>query len=369
MPESEIAFPPAVAAGISAIDSALTLHGYRDLLALYGWNEPRHAARAFDRLLLDDPLAALAGFAEDGEAVDPDLLGVDATGVAALVEAGLLERADAGGVRLAGLRFVSHFGLLLLVQQRLPDSTAYHGEDSLALARHILDTRPGDRILDLCGGVGSQGLLAASKGADVISVDVNASLAPLQRFNRALNTVAGSITFVTGDLYDAVLDQQFDGIFANPPLVPVPPGRSIGLHSDGGASGLDLVERIVAGVPVHLAPGGRFVTQGLSFGDSGGPALDGIIQALEASGCTGLASVIYREQMPAVGPMMTTLIQTVAAASGQAEACIASEYASIATAAAADCLYSWQITARRHSGQGRMQRFNAFCRNQLLWNI
>jgi hypothetical protein len=58
-----------------------------------------------------------------------------------------------------------------------------------------------------------------------------------------------------GDLYAAVPGQVFDRIVAHPPYVATPTAGLI--FRDGGADGEAVTQRIVAGLPGALAPGGR----------------------------------------------------------------------------------------------------------------
>jgi hypothetical protein len=59
---------------------------------------------------------------------------------------------------------------------------------------------------------------------------------------------------VVGDLYESARGEWFDLITANPPFVPSPLD-TLGFR-DGGRSGEEILKRIVAGLPHHLAPGG-----------------------------------------------------------------------------------------------------------------
>jgi hypothetical protein len=59
---------------------------------------------------------------------------------------------------------------------------------------------------------------------------------------------------MVGDLFEAMGDERFDLITANPPFVPSPFNTL--RFRDGGRSGEDIQMRVVAGLPRHLAPGG-----------------------------------------------------------------------------------------------------------------
>jgi methylase of polypeptide subunit release factors len=363
-----MALSSGAAAALARLRDALEASGYCAMLAQYGIEIPRSQARALDRLLMPEPLASLVGFLESGDWLpEPALAGLWAADVDALVREGFLAVAP-HGVRLAELRLVPHAGLVILCDAPTLSATAYHGEDSLALARLALRPRPGARVLDLCSGVGSQGLLLASGGAEVIAVEINPRLRDLQAANAVLNPVVGTIEFRTGDLYEAVEGWRFDAIFANPPLVPVPEAFAFALPNNGGPSGLDLTRRIAQGVPEALKQGGDVVLQGVSFGDADGPRLDGVIDVLEACGCGGVLTCFYREALADRGPMMRTIVRSVAELNGRGENEVAEAYRASAGAGGDSHLHSWQLFARRNDrAAGRIARFPVHVRNGQLW--
>lgn len=129
--------------------------------------------------------------------------------------------------------------------------------------------RPGDVVVDLCCGTGALGaaLLDRVPGLEVYAADVDpAAVACARR-----NLPAGHV--VEGDLYDP-LPPRLRGavavIVANAPYVPtgaiatMPPEARDHEHRvalDGGADGLDVQRRVVAGAPDWLAPGGRVLVE------------------------------------------------------------------------------------------------------------
>ncbi|MGA3087453.1 MAG: methyltransferase [Terriglobales bacterium] len=127
------------------------------------------------------------------------------------------------------------------------------GPDSRKLAR-CTTRRPCRTALDLCTGSGIHALLASRHSSQVVAVDINPRAALCTRFNAQASGVA-NLEVVVGDLFDAVRGQHFDLITANPPFVPSPLDSL--RFRDGGRSGEDIQKRIVAGLPDHLAPGGR----------------------------------------------------------------------------------------------------------------
>jgi release factor glutamine methyltransferase len=89
---------------------------------------------------------------------------------------------------------------------------------------------------------------------------------------RLLGTPAGQeappITLVLSDLFEQI-PQRFHLIAANPPYVESAaiPGLPPEVRGeprpalDGGADGLDLIRRIIAGAPDHLYPGGGLLLE------------------------------------------------------------------------------------------------------------
>ncbi len=138
------------------------------------------------------------------------------------------------------------------------------GTDSRWLARATV-RRPVGAALDLCTGSGIHALLAAAHARRVLAVDLNPRAAQCTRFN-GLASGATNLEVRVGDLYKPVGEERFDLITANPPFVPSP--RNLLQYRDGGRSGEEVQRRLIAGLPQHLAPGGRaqIVTE---FGERG----------------------------------------------------------------------------------------------------
>jgi SAM-dependent methyltransferase len=132
------------------------------------------------------------------------------------------------------------------------DQVMYIGTDSRWLARTV-PRKLVNSALDLCTGSGIHAILAAPYSNRVVAVDINPRAAQCTRLN-ALASGITNIEVVVGDLYEVVQDEKFDLITANPPFVPSPV-NSLGFR-DGGSSGEDVLERIVAGLPRYLANGG-----------------------------------------------------------------------------------------------------------------
>jgi release factor glutamine methyltransferase len=130
----------------------------------------------------------------------------------------------------------------------------------------FLKAAPDLRFLDLCAGSGAIGCAALARlpGAQVYFGELDpaheATIAKNVREN-GLDTRRAHARI--GDLFEPFGDTRFDLIAANPPYIPA--GRrlpeSVAAHEPAqalyaGTDGLDLIRRIAAGLPAHLADGG-----------------------------------------------------------------------------------------------------------------
>jgi carbamoyltransferase len=120
--------------------------------------------------------------------------------------------------------------------------------DSLCLARAITEENV-DSSLDICTGSGVQAIVASKYSRKVVGVDVNPRALNFARFNALLNQVE-NVEFRQGNLYEAVKDEKFDRITANPPFVPSP--DSALYYRDGAETGEFILEKIISGLPQYL---------------------------------------------------------------------------------------------------------------------
>jgi SAM-dependent methyltransferase len=119
-----------------------------------------------------------------------------------------------------------------------------------------LPDEPCENFLDLCSGTGIAALVASSRYAGhAWSLDITESSARCAEFNRLLNCL-DNVTVARGDLYEPVAELTFDRIAANPPCMPSL--RPAAVFAYGGELGDQVTQRVVAGLPKHLRPGGRF---------------------------------------------------------------------------------------------------------------
>jgi release factor glutamine methyltransferase len=157
-------------------------------------------------------------------------------------------------------------GLLLFVYEggtfKVMDGVQPPKAGSLLFCRH-LSVRPGDRVLEIGTGIGLAAVLAARAGAQVIATDLVEAAVRCARENAVLNGVADRLEVRAGDAFDPVRGLSFDLICTSPPQMPTPPERERGdaaaAADNGGPDGWRLLDRVIAGAPAHLRPGGRLV--------------------------------------------------------------------------------------------------------------
>ena len=143
---------------------------------------------------------------------------------------------------------------------RVTDGVQPPKAGSLLFCRH-LGVAAGERMLEIGAGLGLAAVLAARAGARVVATDIVPTAVAAIRANAALNGV--SIDVRLGDAYAPVAGERFDLIASNPPQMPTPAGReradATAAADNGGPDGWEILDRIIAGAPAHLVPGGRLV--------------------------------------------------------------------------------------------------------------
>jgi release factor glutamine methyltransferase len=107
-----------------------------------------------------------------------------------------------------------YLGLTLVV----PPHVQVIESTSDLLGRTVLDeVTEGERVLDMGTGSGVNAILAATRGADVVAVDVNPHAVEAARANAARNDVEDRVTIGQSDLFDAV-EGRFDLVVFDPPF-------------------------------------------------------------------------------------------------------------------------------------------------------
>jgi ribosomal protein L3 glutamine methyltransferase len=130
---------------------------------------------------------------------------------------------------------------------------------------------PVRRVLDLCTGSGCLAILAARAFAQarVDASDVSAAALAVARRNVRKHRLEKRIRLVRSDLFARLEGERYDLIVANPPYVSAAALRRLppeyryepGLALAAGRDGLDLVARILAEAPAHLAKAGLLVCE------------------------------------------------------------------------------------------------------------
>jgi ribosomal protein L3 glutamine methyltransferase len=158
------------------------------------------------------------------------------------------------------------------VDERVIVPRSYIGELlGKGLAGVVDDPDGVERVLDLCTGSGCLAILAALAfpNAQIDASDVSTDALRVAERNVADYGLQARITLVQSDLFGALGGRSYDLILANPPYVSAaalaafPPefAAEPKLAHAGGADGLDLVRRILAGAADHLTPGGALVVE------------------------------------------------------------------------------------------------------------
>jgi ribosomal protein L3 glutamine methyltransferase len=127
------------------------------------------------------------------------------------------------------------------------------------------------RVLDLCTGSGCLAILAALvfPRAKIDAVDLSAGALALARRNVATHRLGDRIALHRGDLFKPLGASRYDLILSNPPYVDaggmakLPPEyrHEPRIALAAGDDGLDLVRRILADAPRHLAKNGSLLCE------------------------------------------------------------------------------------------------------------
>ena len=137
-----------------------------------------------------------------------------------------------------------------------------------ATSRELSAERP--TIVELCTGSGAVAIALATEipTARILATDVSWRALRVARANALAHAVAGRVTFLRGNLWQAVNGQapagSVDLVVANPPYVPTRDVATLmpeirwepRLALDGGADGLRVQREIIATSPERIRPGG-----------------------------------------------------------------------------------------------------------------
>ncbi len=128
------------------------------------------------------------------------------------------------------------------------------------------------RVLDLCTGSGCLAILAALAfpNATIDAVDLSPAALEVAARNVREHGLDARVRLFEGDLFAPLGGERYDLVVTNPPYVgaavmaDLPPefASEPAMALDGGGEdGLDIVRRILAGAPDHLAPGGGMICE------------------------------------------------------------------------------------------------------------
>lgn len=190
---------------------------------------------------------------------------------------------------------------------RVPDEVQPPKAGSLLFCRH-LQAQPGERVLEIGAGLGLAAVLAARAGAVVVATDVVPEAVAAIRANALLNGV--TVDARLGDCYAPVAGERFDLICTNPPQMPTLPGAErddpAAAADNGGPDGWAILDRVVAGAPDHLRPGGRLVFTIFAF-----LGQRRAFAKLEAAGLTPAVLGSQTQRFPRIGYERLAHLRTV----------------------------------------------------------
>jgi release factor glutamine methyltransferase len=150
----------------------------------------------------------------------------------------------------------------------------------------LLEGVEAPNVVDVGTGTGAIALALAARRPDarVTAIDVSADALALAAENAALNDLAERVELLQGDLLAPVEGRCFDLVASNPPYVaegeavdPEVSGFEPQLAVFAGDAGRAILERLAAGAPAALRPGGRLVVE---VGEGQAPWLAGHLAGL-----------------------------------------------------------------------------------------
>jgi release factor glutamine methyltransferase len=172
--------------------------------------------------------------------------------------------------------------------------------DTWLLAAHLRrQPQVTGAVLDVCTGSGVLAIAAAQASArSVTAVDVSRRSLLTTRANARLNGVR--VRTRRGSLLSAVPGEAFDLIVSNPPYLPAAgdelPRRGAARHTEAGADGRALLDRLIDEAPAHLRPGGLLMVTHSS--------LNGEAATLERMRAAGLSPAVLERRRGPLGPLL-----------------------------------------------------------------
>lgn len=168
------------------------------------------------------------------------------------------------------------------------------------------ETRPVNRILDLCCGSGCIGLFAKYENpqAEVVLADIDENALQVAAINRALCGMEDADVHIVQTDGFSNIEGKFDWILCNPPYVEEAEMESIAkeyLHEPrhaltSGADGLDLTRRLLSEVGDYLSDDGVLIYEvGMSFWHLANAYPEVHFNWLELSGGEGVFALTAQE--------------------------------------------------------------------------
>jgi ribosomal protein L3 glutamine methyltransferase len=200
--------------------------------------------------------------------LDAKLLPTEVTAALQVIERRAIERLPAayitGEAWLGDYRFVIDERVIVprsFIAELIPDQFAPWLGDAEAV----------NTILDLCTGCGCLPIMMADAfpHAQIDAADISADALEVARRNVADYELLDRIALIVSDLYTSLPQKKYDLIISNPPYVnadsmkklPEEYRREPGIALAGGADGMDLVRRIVAGAKQRLNKNGVLMVE------------------------------------------------------------------------------------------------------------
>jgi ribosomal protein L3 glutamine methyltransferase len=147
----------------------------------------------------------------------------------------------------------------------------FGGQDAADGSALIDDPASVNSVLDLCTGSGCLAILASRHfpNARIDAVDISKDALDVAARNVAGYGLGDRVNLHRGDLFKPLGGRRYDLILANPPYVDAQGMAELPrecraepkLAFDGGADGLDIVRRILAGAERHLTPQGGLLCE------------------------------------------------------------------------------------------------------------
>lgn len=162
-------------------------------------------------------------------------------------------------------------GIPFYVDERVIVPRSFIGEILAGDAAFLPPAEDVGSVLDLCTGSGCLAILAALAfpNAAIVGADLSADALAVATRNVKDHGLDDRVSLVEGDLFAPLGARKFDLMLANPPYVDAaampafPPEYRAepAMAHAGGADGMDLVRRIIAGARAHLAECGGLLCE------------------------------------------------------------------------------------------------------------